>query len=182
MDRAALETLVASHRQFLAFVERRVSSRAVAEEILQDAFVRGIERGGALREDESATAWFYRVLRNAIVDHHRRRGTEARALEALARELDEEAPEAEALRATVCGCVSEIATTLKPEYAEILRAVEVEGRSVKDFAGAHGITPNNAAVRVHRAREALRTQVARACGTCATHGCFDCTCSKEAHG
>ena len=35
---------------------------------------------------------------------------------------------------------------------------------------------NNAAVRVFRAREALRKQVARACGACATHGCVDCTC------
>jgi RNA polymerase sigma factor (sigma-70 family) len=176
MDPAVLESLVGAHRRFLGFVEKRVSSRAVAEEIVQEAFVRGMERGGALREGESATAWFYRVLRNAIVDHFRRRGTEARALEGLARELDEEGPEAEELREAVCGCVAELATTLKPEYADVLRQVEVEGTSVKDFASAHGISANLAGVRVHRAREALRKQVRRACGTCADHGCLDCTC------
>ena len=29
------------------------------------------------------------------------------------------------------------------------------------------------------AREALRKQVTRACGTCADHGCLDCTCEKS---
>lgn len=37
-------TLVANHREFLAFVERRVGNRATAEEILQDAFARSIDK------------------------------------------------------------------------------------------------------------------------------------------
>jgi DNA-directed RNA polymerase specialized sigma24 family protein len=68
---AVLRVLIANHGRFLAFLARRVKRRDVAEEILQDAFVRGIARGGALRDDESAIAWFYRLLRNAIVDHAR---------------------------------------------------------------------------------------------------------------
>ena len=50
--------------------------------------------------------------------------------------------------------------------------------AVKDYAAEAGITSNNAAVRVFRAREALRKQVARSCGTCADHGCLDCTCES----
>ena len=71
--------LVESHRQFLAFLERRVGSRAAAEDILQDAFVRGLRRADTLRSEESAVAWFYRLLRNAIADHFRRRRREERA-------------------------------------------------------------------------------------------------------
>jgi RNA polymerase sigma-70 factor (ECF subfamily) len=47
---------------------------------------------------------------------------------------------------------------------------------VKAFAEAAGITPNNASVRLFRAREALRQQLQRSCGTCAEHGCLDCSC------
>ncbi|HRZ83681.1 MAG TPA: sigma factor [Candidatus Hydrogenedentes bacterium] len=43
-------SLVENHREFLAFVERRVRDRALAEDILQEAFVRGIDRIGELRE------------------------------------------------------------------------------------------------------------------------------------
>ena len=42
--------LVASHREFLAFVERRVHDRALAEEIVQDALVRSLEHLGEIRE------------------------------------------------------------------------------------------------------------------------------------
>jgi RNA polymerase sigma-70 factor (ECF subfamily) len=31
-------------------------------------------------------------------------------------------------------------------------------------------------VRLHRARAALKTRLEQSCGTCATHGCLDCTC------
>ena len=72
--------------------------------------------------------------------------------------------------------------TLKPEYAQALRRVELDGVSVKDFAIEANVTPNNASVRLFRAREALRLQVERSCGTCAKHGCFDCTCANSACG
>ena len=75
--------------------------------------------------------------------------------------------------------VGRIAGDLKPEYAEALRGVEVEGLSLKDFAEKAGITPNNAAVRVHRAREALRKRLVSTCATCAAKGCTDCTCQRD---
>lgn len=178
-----LKLLVENHARFLAFLERRVGSREVAEEILQEAFVRGIDRGGSLRAGESATAWFYRLLRNALVDHFRRRGAERRALDALAEEPEpvEAAPDAELL-GTVCACVGSLVGTLKESYAEALRRVDLEGASVQSYASEAGITPNNAGVRLHRAREALRKQVMQSCGTCATHGCLDCHCDRSRPG
>src|SRR5215470_8546172 len=85
---AVLRVLVGNHRAFLSFLERRVGDRSTAEDILQDAFVRGIGKIGDLRDDESAIAWFYRSLRNAVIDHHRRGGSKTRALEAFAAELE----------------------------------------------------------------------------------------------
>jgi RNA polymerase sigma-70 factor (ECF subfamily) len=66
--------------------------------------------------------------------------------------------------------------TLKPEYAEALRIIDLEEGSLNDLAASASITAGNAAVRVHRAREALRKQVRTACGSCAEHGCLDCHC------
>jgi len=166
---------VANHRAFLAYVERRVGDRAIAEEIVQDAFVRSLDRGEGARD--SLVGWFYRVLHNAVVDHLRRRAMVNRRLEQFAAELAAAPPEPAAeAAAVVCGCVSQLATALKPEYADALRSIEVEGTAVKDYAAARGISASNAGVRIFRAREALRREVARACGTCATHGCQDCSC------
>lgn len=169
------DTLVGSHREFLAFVQRRVGGdRALAEEIVQEALVKSLERSDEIRE--SAVGWFYRVLRNAIIDRARRAAVQRGRLEALAAEPTEHDDE---LERVVCACVSRLAGTLKPEYAEALKRIDVEGVPVKDYAGEAGITATNAGVRVHRARQALRERVAKACGTCATHGCLDCHCQSH---
>lgn len=178
--REMVDTLVANHRAFLAFVQKRVGDRALAEDILQDAFVRGVEKFDAVRD--TAVGWFYRVLRNAIIDHHRRAAVGARRREQLAAESQLAGGDDPELHAVVCGCVAQLAETLKPEYAAALRRIEIDGLSVKDYAEESGISSNNAGVRVFRAREALRKQVARACGTCAEHGCLDCTCGGSHDG
>lgn len=169
------DTLVANHRRFLSFLERRVGSRDLAEDILQAAFVKASEKGDSLRESESVTAWFYRLLRNAVVDHYRHRGAEQRALEAQAREV--ETGRDDDMERVVCACVTELAQTLKDEYATLLKRVDVDGAALQQAAAEAGITPNNAAVRLHRARQALRKQVEMTCRTCAQHGCLDCTCA-----
>ena len=168
--------LVENKREFLGFLERRLGDRALAEDILQDAFVKTLEKGNAIRDEEASVAWFYRMLRNAIIDHYRRTGTRTRALEGLARELQDAVEPPPELREAICGCVSRLATTLKPEYADAIKRVELDGVAVQDFAKESGISSNNAAVRVFRAREALRKQVKASCGTCAEHGCLECAC------
>ena len=167
--------LVRNHREFLGFLERRLGDRAEAEDVLQEAFSRGLEKLEDLRDDELAVAWFYRVLRNRLIDRARRHATRSQALTRLAQELA--TPSEPEVHAAACRCVATLSETLKPEYREALQRIEIEGVSVKDYAEQAGISSNNAAVRVFRARQALRKQVVASCGTCAAHGCFDCTCS-----
>ena len=122
--------------------------------------------------------WFYRVLRNAVVDYQRRQTVANRRLDEFAAELEASGQSEQELANVVCACVGRLADTLKPEYADALRRIDVEGLAVKDYADALGISASNAGVRIFRAREALRKQVARSCGTCAEHGCLDCTCES----
>lgn len=168
--------LVDNHRRFLAFLQRRVDDRDTAEEILQEAFVRGIERAGDLRDEEKAVAWFYRLLRRSVVDHWRSKAAERSGLETLARELDSSSEPAPEVLDELCRCFEPLLATLKPEYEEVLRRVDLEETRPVDFAAEAGITANNAMVRLHRARRALREQMTLSCRTCAEHGCLDCSC------
>jgi RNA polymerase sigma-70 factor (ECF subfamily) len=72
--------------------------------------------------------------------------------------------------------MSAVIPTLKPEYADIVGEIELRERSIADVAREKGLTANNATVRLHRARAALRRRLVEVCGTCSTHGCLDCTC------
>src|SRR5687768_2560174 len=122
---APVAALLENHRAFLRYLERRVGDRTLAEDILQDAFAKIVARPEQAPPDEAIVPWFYRTLRNAAVDQFRRRGAADRAHEAFARELDaHEAPAGE-LETEICACVSRLAATLKPEYAEALEAIEI---------------------------------------------------------
>jgi RNA polymerase sigma factor (sigma-70 family) len=169
--------LVENHRAFLRYLERRTGSREAAEDILQEAFVRNLDRLSNV-PDEGLVPWFYRVLRNAAVDRHRRTGAEQRGLAAFTQELASAAAPPADLRGEICACVGRLARTLKPEYAQLLQAVDVDETPVTVFAETAGLTASNAGVRLFRARAALRRQVAASCGTCAEHGCVDCSCGK----
>jgi RNA polymerase sigma-70 factor (ECF subfamily) len=173
---APLALLLENHRAFLRYLERRVGDRALAEDILQDAFTKVLDRPDRAPADEGVVPWFYRMLRNAAIDQFRRRGAAGRAAEALARELDVHAAPEPELQAEICACITRLARSLKPEYAEALQAIDVEGTPVKAFAEQHGLSTSNAGVRVFRAREALKKRLAESCGTCAEHGCRDCSC------
>ena len=51
-----VKRLVDNHREFLRFLARRVGDSATAEDILQEAFARGLDKLGALRDDEEKRA------------------------------------------------------------------------------------------------------------------------------
>jgi len=175
----AITRLVEGRQQFLSFLEKRVQSKAAAEDILQAAFVRSLEKGGSVRDEESVVAWFYRVLRNAIIDYYRHRGSAERVSEQLVAHLQDHQEPDDLFKGEICQCVTALLENVKPEYREAIQAVDLEDGSLADLAAKASITANNAAVRVHRAREALRKQVVTACGICATHGCIECHCKPK---
>jgi len=173
-----IRVLLENRRKFLGFVQRQVESKDTAEDILQEALARGIHRIESVRNDELVIAWFYRLLRNAVRDHYRYHHTNSRGLKALAQEIESTQVWGEESSDGICRCVGRLLAELKPEYAEALQRIEVEGISVKDFAEERGLSRGNAGVRVFRAREALRRAVMSSCGACATTGCMDCTCGQ----
>ncbi len=119
--------------------------------------------------------WFYRIVRNAITDSHRRRPVRERALERYGLEVEREAPAPEEV-AAICQCFQRLLPTLKPEYAALIEAIDLGGAGLQETADELGITPNNLKVRHHRARRQLRERLEQTCRVCAEHGCLDCTC------
>jgi RNA polymerase sigma factor (sigma-70 family) len=179
MPETPLDQLLAQQKQFLAFVQRRVSDSGLAEDILQTAYLRAFEHQDDFQASESAVAWFYRLLRNAVIDSYRRQVSTNKALQAWTRELEIAAQPSPELHNEVCACLQGILNGLKPEYSEALRAVDLGEQRLQDFAQQHKLSTSNAGVRIHRARAALRKQLLRTCAACSEHGCLNCTCKKH---
>lgn len=172
--RDATADLTAMHARFLGFLRRRVSDPSAAEDILQGAYLKAIQHEGELRDSESTAAWFYRILRNAVIDHYRQTAVRLRASEQFTADWHEGyEPE---LKAEACACIREVVRDLKPEYREAIEQVDLAEQSVESFAAQQRTNANNAYVRLHRARKAVAKKLIEVCGTCATHRCIDCTC------
>lgn len=179
-DQLAVE-LNAQRSAFKAFLTARVGSAAEAEDILQNGLLKAVQRAGELQDDAKLTAWFYQLLRHAIVDHYRTKGARRRrddALGALVASLGEDiTPPPKAWDAQLCRCLGSVVNTLKPQHAELLRRVDLDGEPVQIAARALKMTPNNASVILHRARKELRTRLEAFCGACADGACLDCDCA-----
>jgi RNA polymerase sigma-70 factor (ECF subfamily) len=169
-----IEGLLPSHRRFLSFLRNRVGDEATAEDILQMAYVKGLERASQVRDEKNIVAWFYRLLRNAIVDYYRQKGSETRVIELFGKDY-EEAVDSE-FHAEVCACIHDVLKTLNGSYAEAIQRVDLEEMPVDEYARQQAISQNNAWVRLHRGRKALQSRLTRLCGVCARHGCLECHC------
>jgi RNA polymerase sigma factor (sigma-70 family) len=172
-----LTRLLAHRSEFLGFLAARVGDRSEAEDILQAAYTRALEKGEQIKNAESVTAWFYRLLRNGLVDHYRRDDARTRAHEHFAAEAPS-SYETE-LEANLCTCVGGVIQTLKPEYRTVLERIDLGNESIAQFAQAAGTSPNNTSVRLHRARRAAAKRLIQVCGVCAEHKCLDCTCKRR---
>jgi RNA polymerase sigma-70 factor (ECF subfamily) len=163
-------------------VKRRVHNPELAEDILQAAYVRALQTSSGVRDNSSVVAWFYAILRNAVVDHFRRRASESSAYTRWAQEFASETGNSlpdPSTRSFVCGCIEHVLPLLRPAYAELLREVDLNEMALVAFAKRHRLTSGNAAVRAHRARAALRKQLSLTCGLCSIHACLDCNCKHD---
>ena len=70
-DEAAsiLSHLLAHQADFRAFLRRRIGNDALAEDLLQQSFMRAVQQEHQVEQPEQVVAWFYRILRNATVDY-----------------------------------------------------------------------------------------------------------------
>ena len=168
----ALQAAISERAQYLEMVRRRAGSRVDAEDIVQAAMQRAIERSAQLRDASRAQAWVGQIVLNVLRDELRKPGPAPAGVD----NVDVAATADDGLD---CRCALVQAQRLKPAYATILRRVVVDGASVTSAAAELGLTPNNAMVRLHRARAALREQLKAHCGMTTAQSCSDCGCEER---
>ncbi|MEM7120615.1 MAG: sigma-70 family RNA polymerase sigma factor [Pseudomonadota bacterium] len=170
--RARIATALRAHSTKLRrYVASRVPSDVV-DDICQAAALRSVEKAATLRDPERVLPWLYRIHANAANDALRRLAADRRLLEAVEREVDPIEVPAE----PVCGCSVAQTRQLSANYASILELVDICGMSLAEAAQALGISVNNATVRLHRARAALKKQLLEHCGVTSVNACAECRC------
>lgn len=151
----------------LRFLRSRLRSQEDAEDVLQEFALKAIQGADRLTDLTKVEAWLSITLRNALFDRYRRNAGRARLQDSVSAEPTCEPEEPEALDRPL-ECLTRALNDLKPEAAALLRQAELQETPLKAIADAMAITANNAGVRVHRAREALRQGMKGRCAACVT--------------
>jgi len=166
--------LSARREQFRAFLVNRVGNEADADDILQNGLLKAMHASETLHDQEKLVAWFYRLLRNSIIDHVRARNASSLRDEAWQQQLDLTGNEPAS--AVVCLCYKGLLPKLSERESALLQRVELNDESVATVAADMGVSANAASIALHRARTKLRAHLVEFCGSCSSSGCRDCQC------
>jgi len=171
-DRRLAEIIAVERGRLRSFIRRRVPDEADAEDLLQDVFSRLVEANRLLMPIENATAWLFRVARNAITDLFRRRRPETSSDAPVGGEEGESlriedlipsadaGPEERYFRRAIIEEIEIALGELPAEQRAVFLAHEIEGRSFKEISAETGVGINTLLSRKRYAvlhlRERLR--------------------------
>jgi RNA polymerase sigma-70 factor (ECF subfamily) len=138
------------HRFFLAQSE----SRADADDLLQETWLRIHKVRHTYRPSEPALPWFYAIARHVRVDHYRksiRTAVGEQKLEAMSKEASPvpgESDHAHSLEALLA--------PLPESQREVIEMLKVSGMSLEEVARATSSSVGSVKQKVHRAYKKLR--------------------------
>ncbi|MET0387910.1 MAG: sigma-70 family RNA polymerase sigma factor [Polyangiales bacterium] len=163
-DSRAFDDVYAQFRaRIFTFLARLTGQRALAEDLLQETFLRLVRFAPRLEPDTRLELWLYRVARNTCRSHYRWAFLDAERRVSAARATD-------AVQATPFDTTAARELVLRLEAAlmqlplaqrELLVLVAVECLPLADVAGLLGLRPDALRQRLSRARKLLAAALAR---------------------
>lgn len=180
----SIEKIISDYQVTLrAFLMSRMRNPSDVDDVLQDALTKTFRNLHTLKSDEKLRPWLFQIASNALMDHYRRR---RRDDSVTAEDLwygDMDASDGHAFE----GCVDIFLEGLDDDSADLMRAIELQGMSQKDYAEKHGISYSTIKSRVQASRKKLRQMFEQCCDiafaadgsvmeyTRKSTGCDDCT-------
>lgn len=144
------------------FIRRRVADDHVADDLLQETFVRVHRSIGTLQETDRLAAWVYQIARNVIQDHHRQVASLAIAL-ADADPADDCDDALSQLRCHGAGWLNEMIGSLPEGYRQAVQLAEIDGLSQQQVADQLGLSLSGAKSRIQRGRAMLKEMLDQCC-------------------
>ena len=141
-----------------SFIRARVASDADADDLLSDVFMKVHTRIDGLHDDERIASWLYRITRNTVIDHYRRRRENTDLLDLPGPEMSERDAEQ-----TIAGDLRGMVDDLPDKYRQALLLTEFEGLTQVEMADELGLSVSGAKSRVQRARGMLRDELLACC-------------------
>ena len=143
------------------FILSKVNDPDLANDLLQDVFVKIHINKDKLESNEKLKSWLYTITRNVIMDYYRKKRIESDdILESLEYPSQEELNQENIVFQK---CLEPYILALPDKYKEALVKTTFENLSQKDLATLNNISYSAAKSRVQRAREMVKNQIIACC-------------------
>jgi RNA polymerase sigma-70 factor (ECF subfamily) len=162
-DRAAIEELLARYEPSIyRFGLRMCGDEDAAREVLQETLLAAFRYLPGFRGDATLSTWLYQIARSFCIKERRGQRPTSSLDEQGRAELVDPAPrpDARAHAREIGEALSRAIAKLAPEQREVLILRDVEGLSAEQAAEVVGIEVGAVKSRLHRARMALRGELA----------------------
>jgi RNA polymerase sigma-70 factor (ECF subfamily) len=171
-DDSAFEAIVRAHSGRLLSVARRfLGNNEDAQDAVQDAFIRAYKAIHTFEARAQLHTWLHRILVNtALMKLRERRRRPTESIEDLLPSDSTDGHQAVASRdwsdavlerKETAAIVREAIERLPDQYREVLVLRDIEEKDTAEAAALLGTSSNVVKVRLHRARQALRTLLDR---------------------
>lgn len=156
LDQAAFEQLVCDYALPAAAVARQLlADQALAEDAVQEAFVRIIKNRKRYVKSSSFSCWFYTILRNVCIDMLRKRERQRGLTKRLSEQITS------STRTGLLSDCSILLETLPSGERSVLELRVVHSMSFKEIASALDISEEAAKKRAQRGLRKLRRKVSQ---------------------
>jgi RNA polymerase sigma-70 factor, ECF subfamily len=160
-DTEAFDRLVSGYvRRARAIASRLMRDPDDADDLVQDAFLRALQRIDGFDPSRAFGPWFFRLLVNTGLDTHRRqrlRRTEAEQPDVAS---TDSRPDQDVERAEIRRRFEAALAELPPRQRLIVWAYEVDGMGAEEIAAATGTSQATVRWHLHAARKVLRASLA----------------------
>jgi RNA polymerase sigma-70 factor (ECF subfamily) len=142
------------------FIRRRVSDNATADDLTQETLLKVYRSRAGVPETQRLEAWLYRIARNTVIDHYRRRRPTVELPAVLAAEPADDVAE---LRSAVVAAMRRFLAEMPETYREPVRLAELEGLPLAKIALRLDLSLTAVKARVRRGRVMLRKKLQDCC-------------------
>lgn len=144
------------------YLRHQLGDEHAADDLLQEVFVKAMRQGEGFCSLDNPRAWLFQVARHALIDLARLARPQV-PLDEVADAMVAPAEETLAPVDALADCLGRVLGELAVEDAAIVRACDLEGLTVREFAERHGLGLSAAKSRLLRARRRLRDRLTRVC-------------------
>jgi RNA polymerase sigma-70 factor (ECF subfamily) len=150
------------HRPVFHFLSRTTGDAAVAEDLVQDVFVRILKYRHTYDADSRFETWLFRIARNARADHFRKRTPAADPMDdAMEVPAGDPGPAQQLERQVDARQLERALREMPDEPRDLLVLARYHGLPYDQIAETLGIETGAVKVRVHRAMKQLRARFFR---------------------